>query len=77
LSNITIRSKNKEVRPGIIVGKTNHFSLTGLDIQTTNETKAAVYISRSNNGVINNNLHYYPVQKFLMKDKLSAHITSQ
>ena len=77
LSNITIRSKNKEVRPGIIVDKTDHFSLTGLDIQSVNETKAAVYISRSSNGVINNNFHYYPVPKFLMKDKLSEHITSQ
>lgn len=74
LSNITIHSKNKEVRPGILVDRTNHFSLTGLDIQSVNETKAAVYISRSSDGVINNSLRYYPVQQFLLKDKFSENI---
>ncbi|MFT4156287.1 glycoside hydrolase family 28 protein [Parafilimonas sp.] len=74
LSNITIRSKNKEVRPGIIVDKTDRFLLTGLDIQSVSDTKAAVYINSSSNGVIKNNLHHYPVQQFLLKGQLSANI---
>ncbi|CAN5778350.1 glycoside hydrolase family 28 protein [soil metagenome] len=75
LSNITIRSKTKEVRPGIVVAKTARFSLTGLDIQTDKNTQAAVYISRSSNGIINN-LQHFPVKQFLLKDKFSMNITT-
>lgn len=75
LSNITLRHRNAEARPGIVVSKSRQFSLTGLDVQTSAATSAVVYIQQSNNGFITDNHHQYPVRNFFQKDPASGNIT--
>lgn len=74
MSNITLRSTGRESRAGIVVNNTNKFSFTGLDIQSTDSTKAVVYVSESKDGTVTNNLQYFPAQQFLLKDKTSTSI---
>ncbi len=74
MSGITLRSTGRENRPGIVVNNASKFYLNGLDIQSTDSTKAVVYVSESKDGTITNNLQYYPAQQFLLKDKTSTNI---
>lgn len=74
MSNITFRSAGRESRAGIVVNNTQRFSFNGLDIQSTDSTKAVIYISESKDGTVVNNQQYYPAQQFLLKDKVSANI---
>lgn len=74
LSGIRIRSKSKEIRPGIMIKKSSRFTLSGLNIQSSPDTKAAVYISNSSDGNISNDPQYYPAQQFLFKDRNSQKI---
>jgi polygalacturonase len=74
LSGIRIRSKNKEIRPGIMIEKSGRFTLSALDIQSCPDTKAVVYISNSSEGNISNSTPYFPAQQFLIKDRNSQKI---
>jgi polygalacturonase len=74
MSNVTFRSAGPESRPAIVVNNTQKFSFTGVDAQSTDTTKAVVYISESKDGTITNFQQYYPAQQFLLKDKSSTNI---
>lgn len=74
LSDITIRSVGKEIRPGIMISHTEKFSCSGLDIQSSGNTPAAVYINESHDGVIMNSRCAYPLQRFWLKDQSSENI---
>jgi polygalacturonase len=76
MSNITFRSAGPESRPAIVVNNTEKFSLAGLDAQSTDTTKAVIYVSESKDGTIMNCLQYYPTKQFLLKDKVSSNIIS-
>lgn len=75
LSNITLRSRNRETRPGIIIAKTKQFSLAELDIQADDSTKAVVYIENSSNGYVTGSFPYFPAKQFLLAGQNSKHIT--
>jgi hypothetical protein len=75
LSDITIRTTGKEVRPGIVVNNTQRFAFDGLDIQSNDATKTIIYVSESKDGTITNSQQYYPAQQFLIKDKTSVNIS--
>lgn len=75
LSNITLRHRNRESRPGIMVSKVDRFSLTGLDIQSSADTKTVVYVQDSRDGIISNSTHFFPAGNFWQKDQLSTNIT--
>ena len=74
LSNITLRTLNKETRPGIIVAQTDHFILAGLDLSSSANTPAALYISESNNGFIHHSNSTWPAKQFYIKDNRSSNI---
>ncbi|HEX2848353.1 MAG TPA: glycosyl hydrolase family 28-related protein [Chitinophagaceae bacterium] len=74
MSDITLRSTGRENRPGIVVNNASRFYLNGLDIQSTDSTRAIVYVSESKDGTITSNLQYYPARQFLLKDKVSTNI---
>lgn len=76
LSDITIRTAGKETRPGIALSGVQQFTMNGLDIQTTGNTPAAVYVGKSRDGVITGSRMAYPVQHFLLKDKQSVNISA-
>jgi hypothetical protein len=76
LSNIIIRSKDMDSRPGIVVNDVSQFSFSGLDIQSSGKTNAVIQVSNSKNGVIKISLKHYPSKTFIQKDKLSVNILS-
>ncbi|MBN9381405.1 MAG: polygalacturonase [Chitinophagaceae bacterium] len=70
LSGITIRSRKKDSRPGIVAAETEHFDFTGLDIATAPHTPAALYFIDSKDGSA-----AVPARTFYGKDKRSKNIT--
>jgi|SRR6218665_434540 len=74
MSNITVRTTGKELRPGIVVNNVQRFSFDGLDVQANNATRATVYVSESKDGYITNSPQHYPAQQFVIKDKSSVNI---
>ncbi len=75
LSNITMRYRGQEGRPGIVVDDTKGFTFTGLDLLTSASTKAAVHTRQSSDGAVINNHHPYPAGSFVLKDNGSKNIT--
>jgi len=76
LSNIIIRSKDMDTRPGIVVNDVSQFSFSGLDIQSSGKTNSVIQVVKSRNGVIKNSLKHYPSKSFVQKDQLSVNILS-
>ncbi|WP_020531299.1 glycoside hydrolase family 28 protein [Flexithrix dorotheae] len=74
LNNVTLKYKEHEKRPGIILSNTAKFNFSDLDIQTAPESNAAIYVEKSKNGLITNTNHFYPSKHFLWKDERSENI---
>lgn len=70
LSGITIRSRKKDSRPGIVVAETERFNFTGLDIATTPAAPAALYFIESKDGSVT-----APTRAFCGQDKQSRNIS--
>ncbi len=70
LSGITIRSRKKDSRPGIVVAETERFNFTGLDIAATPAAPAALYFIKSKDGSVT-----APTRAFCGQDKQSRNIT--
>jgi hypothetical protein len=77
LSNIIIRSKDLDTRPGIVVNDVSQFSFAGLrySIILANPIRL-IQVIKSRNGVIKNSLKHYPSKSFVQKDQLSVNIVS-
>ncbi|ANE51485.1 glycoside hydrolase family 28 protein [Flavisolibacter tropicus] len=76
LSDIKIRSKAVDYRPGVAITKTELFSLSGIDAQSSNSTDAVIYITNSNNGSIKNSTKLFPFRRYILKDKTSKNISN-
>ncbi|HEY4286293.1 MAG TPA: TIM barrel protein [Puia sp.] len=76
LNNITIRSRNKESRPGIVTNQVRYFSFSGLDIQSGQDTHAVLYLSDSQEGSIWNSRSTNPAAPFLVTDGNSKNIVT-
>lgn len=74
LNDIKIRSKAIDNRPGVVITKTEKFSLSALDIQSSKGTDAVIYIINSSNGSIKNSIRQYPAKQYIMKDKNSLNV---
>ena len=74
LSDVTLRYRSKEQRPGIVVSGTDGFSLSGLDLQSDSLSNSAVYVNHSQDGFISNSSHHWPAKFFLQEDTLSGQI---
>lgn len=74
MSNITIRTKQEDNRPGIVINNVQRFRLSDLDIQTYKNSKGSISIKESNQGFIFNNIPFYPAQKAILKDAASKDI---
>jgi len=77
LSNVIIRSKTLDTRPGIVVNDVNQFSFSGLDIQSSDKSKSVIQVIKSKNGLIKNSLKHYPSKSFVQKDQLSMNIVTE
>ncbi len=74
MTNVTVRSRSPDSRPGIALEKTENFSLSGLDIPPSDSTDAVVYITNSRNGSVSDVIKHYPLRRFVWKDKKSVNI---
>jgi polygalacturonase len=77
LSDITLRSKATEGRPGIVVADSRQFTFTGVDIQTSQGANAGIYVTNSSDGTIKNAVPYDRSQPVLIKDKNTSNVVHE
>jgi polygalacturonase len=75
LSGITVRSRNKDSRPGIVVAQSEGFRLRGLDIATGPQAPAALWFIDSRDGSISIPSRQPNGHPFYGKDKSTSNIT--
>jgi polygalacturonase len=75
LSNITVRYKTDDERPGIFIDDVHRFVFSGLNILSSLKTGAALVVNRSSDGSIYNNAQYHASKNFVQKDESSSNIT--
>jgi polygalacturonase len=77
LTDVTIRSKGSEGRPGIVVADTRQFAFTGVDIQAWQRTNAVIYVTNSSDGTIKNAVHSDRSRAVLIKDKNTSNVVHE